>query len=279
MKAYHTALRTASAAAMAIALGMTSANAGGLLDDSTGDPHIDEQRKAELRWSGFYGGIAGTIGMSADDQTTSGVCDGGSCGNDASGNPFSDGDFLGSESVDGFAAYGGGVTGTLGYDHRVGRFIVGVFGDFTYSDDLWSTQWQTNVPGRDPAIRGGEYDRAYDWTAGVRFGKLINPNTLIYGLVGYSQVTGELPAGGVNSSGVPTFDAAQDVTFDGYTVGAGLESKVNNFLSWYVEGRWSQYESESVTFSEEGADEVWTLKSEPSEVKAMIGLKLRLLTE
>jgi len=260
---YHSLRKTATAIALVLPLFAASgASATDLLGD-TGDPHVNEQLRQEIRWSGFYAGIAGTIGMTNTDQTVEGFSP--------------EGDFLRSEMVDGFGAEGGGITGTLGYDQRLGRFVIGVFGDFTYSDDFWTTEWKDTDGDGD--IRSGEYNRQYDWTAGVRLGKLINPNTMIYGLIGYSQLTGELPAGGVNGGDKPTFDSAQDVTFDGYTVGAGLESKVNDFMSWYVEGRWSQYESESVTFSGGDDQPVYTLEAEPSEVKAMLGLKLRLLTE
>jgi len=245
---YHSLRKTATAIALVLPLFAASGASATDLLGGTGDPHIDQQLREKIRWSGFYGGIAGTIGMT---NTELGASDGTSSG------------FL-----DGIGAEGFGATGTVGYDQRLGSFIVGGFFDFTYSDDLWDTEF-----GFSEGVNGfsGEINREYDWTAGIRVGKLINPDTMVYALAGYSQL--EVSAVEVGGESV-----GSNLTFDGYTVGAGIESKINDFASWYVEGRWSEYDSE-VVYRDSDDPEALVVEAEPSEVKAMAGFKLRLLTE
>jgi len=251
--------RAATAIALVLPLFAASgASATDLLGD-TGDPHVNEQLRQELRWSGFYAGIAGTIGMT---------------GFDLDGNEKIDGLAAGDDWTDSVSGDGFGITGTIGYDQRLGRFIVGVFGDFTYTDDLWEVEG-AEVLGESPI----DANRQYDWTAGVRLGKLINPNTMIYILGGYSEM--EIDAA-VFDGNVGDPASSRTATFSGWTGGVGLESKVNDFLSWYVEGRYSDYGSEEVyrdvAIPDDPADD-FVIEAEPSEVKAMFGLKLRLLTE
>lgn len=223
MKRFWTAI--AICALMAASSGMVNAQANAtdiLGDKETGDFHIDEQLRQELRWSGFYVGAGGVFGATVTE-----LSDGGN-------------------SIDGLGGEGAGLMGQVGYDQRLGRFIVGVGVDFTYSDDFWQTD-----------LDGVEINREHDWTAYGRLGVLLNPNTMSYILLGYSQLqVGEIG---------PT----PSKTFDGYTVGGGVETKVNDFVSAFAEGRWSQYDSESYGH----------IEAEPSEAKAMMGLRIKLLTE
>ena len=251
---------------LTLATFLSPASATDLLG-STGDRHIDDQRRAELRWSGFYAGIGGVMGMTVTDTTGKYY------------GPEKDGvrPILGQAGLDGLGGEGFGITGMLGYDQRVGRWVLGVYGDFTYTDDFWETSWSYGLG--DNRI-SGEFNRKYDWSAGVRVGKLINPGTMIYLLGGYTQMTAEFPSGLIDSSS-PKPLGTGDKTFNGYTIGVGLESKANDFLGWYVEGRWSKYDSESVTFgdAEDPKKGLVTIEAEPSEVRVMGGLRLRLLTE
>jgi len=268
--------RAATAIALVLPLFAASGASATDLLGGTGDPHIDQQLREKIRWSGFYGGIAGTIGMTntemdADGIKLSGFLDGMTNTELGASDGTSSG-FLG--FLDGIGAEGFGATGTVGYDQRLGSFIIGGFFDFTYSDDLWDTEF-----GFSEGVNGfsGEINREYDWTAGIRVGKLINPDTMVYALAGYSQL--EVSAVWKKAAReVGGESVGSNLTFDGYTVGAGIESKINDFASWYVEGRWSEYDSE-VVYRKSDDPGALVIEAEPSEVKAMAGFKLRLLTE
>ena len=58
------------------------------------------------------------------------------------------------------------------------------------------------------------------WSAGGRFGYLVNPSTLAYALAAYTQADYSLPKGLSNP------------TRDGYTVGGGLETRLGG--NWFV---------------------------------------------
>jgi hypothetical protein len=209
-KVYNMKLKTATAIGLVMATISGPANATDLL--GSGDPHVDEQLRSELRWSGFYAGIAGTIGMTGFDLDGNENIDCFAAGDWSGCSNSSYANWTDSISGDGF-----GITGSVGYDQRISRFIVGVFADFTYTDDLWEVEGAEAL-GQFPI----DANRQYDWTAGIRLGKLINPNTMIYVLGGYSQM--EMDAAVFDERpGEPA--ATQTATFDGWTGGVGLESK------------------------------------------------------
>jgi outer membrane immunogenic protein len=109
---------------------------------------------------------------------------------------------LGDEDGSGGLAADGLIGGArVGYDLAVGRFVGGVFGEYNWSN---------------AELEVGPYSffqKDSDWTAGLRGGVLIAPQTLVYVLGGYTQ--------GDFSSAVLGGD---NETFDGWTAGIGLEA-------------------------------------------------------
>jgi outer membrane immunogenic protein len=118
---------------------------------------------------------------------------------------------------------GQGVFGSvvLGYD-RVLRpgWVAGVFADYDFS-------------GISGDLGGGDsLDHNFSWSVGARLGHLVNPATLVYGTAGYTQAEFELN------------NDAQ--TFDGYFVGAGIETFLRDNWTLKLEYRFSDYTGNDV---------------------------------
>jgi len=77
----------------------------------------------------------------------------------------------------------------LGFDKQMGRVVVGVFGDYNWSD--------INAKNN-------------DWTVGGRIGFLVDPRMMVYGLAGYTQAD---------------YDEAD---YEGWTIGGGAEYAVTD---------------------------------------------------
>lgn len=126
---------------------------------------------------------------------------------------------------------GQGILGTLllGYDHRFGSFVLGLFGDYDFS----GIKSDFSALG----LFDADLDHKHSWAVGARFGVLSSPHTLWYGTAGYTQAEFDV------SSTVGSFDLG---TFGGYFLGLGVESQLGG--GWAVRGeyRFSQYENETV---------------------------------
>jgi outer membrane immunogenic protein len=125
--------------------------------------------------------------------------------------------------------YGGeGIFGTvtLGYD-RVIRpgWVAGVFADYDFGSNISSDK---TLFGYDSSL-----DHNHTWSIGARLGFLANPGTLLYGTVGYTQT--ELDVFGISSP-----------TFDGYFVGAGVETFLRDNWTVKLEYRYSDFGTETV---------------------------------
>jgi outer membrane immunogenic protein len=96
------------------------------------------------------------------------------------------------------------------------------------------------------------------WAALVRVGALPTPNTLLYALGGYAgqNIQTTATAGGASFS--------QSNTFNGWTVGAGMETMLGNGWSTKFEYRYSQYGSTTLPGT--------TLTLAPSTHAARVGL-------
>jgi outer membrane immunogenic protein len=113
-------------------------------------------------------------------------------------------------------------TVTVGLDHQINsRVVVGLFADYDFSNV--STTF-TGVTGK--------LNNA--WSVGGRLGVLSSPTTLWYATGGYTQANLDL------SIPISTPD------FDGYFVGAGVESQLGGGWSLKGEYRFSQYGSENI---------------------------------
>jgi outer membrane immunogenic protein len=175
-----------------------------------------------LDWNGLYVGAG--IGMGVVAHDLSGEQGKKACKKDPN-NPNlclmvgPDGD----EGVGDIGLFG---TVTVGYDRLLQPgWIGGVFADYDFGSGIAS----------DVSFNGSlvALDRNSSWAVGVRFGGLVGPATLLYGTVGYTQA--DFAIGSLGST-----------TFEGYFVGAGIETFLREKWTLKLEYRYSDFGSENI---------------------------------
>ena len=127
-----------------------------------------------------------------------------------------------------------------GYDHQIGKMVFGAFVDFDWTGAKADA---SDFGGN--ALLFGQLEQDYAWSTGIRVGMLASPSTLLYLTGGYTQakfdaVTFSNVAGTIERS-------ARAQTYDGWFVGAGLETLLVQNLSLRLEYRYSDYGQESFT--------------------------------
>ena len=141
----------------------------------------------------------------------------------------------------------------LGYDRTLpSRFLIGVFADYDFSGGTETGFGGTfalagGAPG-DTLSFAGSADVDNSWTVGGRLGFLATPETLVYGLIGWTHA--DLNVSGTASTdivgGLPVaFSAEEDM--DSVTVGAGVETMVGRGLSLKLEYRYTDLDGLSET--------------------------------
>ena len=156
-----------------------------------------------------------------------------------------------------------GIFGTfgLGYDRKVSeRFVLGVFTDFDISSlgskSSFAPGWmddRTDYLGKGylASNESTSLEHKYSWNIGGRFGYLVRPNTMIFGLVGYTHGKFHQNFGfnGTFSNSIATTatNNSRDLTFHGITLGAGLEQQLANNLFIRGEYRYTNFGKESTS--------------------------------
>lgn len=156
----------------------------------------------------------------------------------------------------------------IGYDRLLGdRILIGAFADIDFYKD--ADLALENKHGRRTSLTG-KIDRDNVWTVGGRIGFLATERILIYGLAGYSQLNldGELSA----QFGDPTLEAAPahagmkiDKWVGGYTVGGGIEAKLEQRVSLKLEYRYSAFDGANMKGGSVTTDS-WT-ETAPHDVR------------
>jgi outer membrane immunogenic protein len=192
-------------------------------------------------WNGIWVGIGGGGAASAHEAELTGA--------EFDGTPiglpifplFDTGGDIG--EVSGFG------TVQLGFDRQRNRWVFGLFADYD-----WMSM-DTEIVSRDIDVSGpagpgfGSLEAGFSieidnmWSVGGRIGFLTSPNTMLYGLLAYtraditaiSNVTLSDGAGGTAAS----LTNAADLDMDGFTIGAGMESKLADNLSLKFEYRFT----------------------------------------
>jgi outer membrane immunogenic protein len=132
-----------------------------------------------------------------------------------------------------------GVFGTVqgGYDLQfpASRWLIGAWIDYDWTNI--SSKATANIGNFASAQASLNVDDV--WAVGGRLGFLVSHDTLAYGLVGYTQLDGNVRASArVGENGAST---GADLSFDGWVVGAGLETRLAG--NWFLKGeyRYSQF--------------------------------------
>lgn len=277
------------ASGVALAALITSPALAADLDRSYKDVPSDYAQSAGMvNWSGFY--IGGAIGYGNSSHNLSvneffkDYCD---QNGTTDTTPFSDDDKDETSASDISGCTGGtrkvvsgdsrelahldgvnasGLVGDvrLGYDHARGRYLFGVYGTYGF-----------NNMEADAAIFGdfatASIEKQDEWFVGARAGYLVAPRTLAYVLAGYSQTDYDFTGSFGGKS------ATKSVTFDGITVGGGLEFALAGNLFLGLEATHTFYGEETVAEAYSvSKNEGVNLKDDLDETKVMGTLKIKL---
>jgi outer membrane immunogenic protein len=138
-----------------------------------------------------------------------------------------------SKSVNGYeyksTEYGGeGFFGTVsvGFDRVIrSGWVLGVFADYDFGSNMSAEKSSFGY--------STSLDQGDTWSVGARLGYLVNPSTLVYGTAGYTQTEFEVFGHGSK-------------TFDGYFVGAGIETFLRQNWTLKLEYRYSDFGDQTV---------------------------------
>jgi outer membrane immunogenic protein len=194
--------------------------------------------------------------------------------------------------------------GTLqaGYDHRIGNFVVGAFGDFDFYPNhpggAASNTINGTISGNSFGVPFGPFPFANlhsvtssvelqnTWSVGGRVGYLVAPNALLYALGGYTQAKFD---GQINLSYLGPFPSGPQVSLSipdelqGYFVGGGGELKVAEHIALRLEYRYANYGGDTnsasvntppVVFLTQSASVQAHLDEQIQTVRAAVVLKL-----
>lgn len=176
------------------------------------------------------------VPAAAQDADFNGFKVEGLVGYDSVGVSLDEGEFDGDygESEDG-VVYGVG----FGYDINLGGPVVGIEAEYTDSSTGYDISLTNeNVLGYD-VTGSASLDATQDLYIGFRSGALVLPRTLMYFKVGYTKASAELKAAGT-VDGQPE-SIVVDADFDGFRLGAGIETMFGKNFYGKLEYRYSEY--------------------------------------
>lgn len=135
--------------------------------------------------------------------------------------------------------YQGG--GNIGCDYQMQRVVIGGFADYTFQDVEFKAG--ITVPAVPVTLIGANLAIEDQWSVGGRLGVLANDSTLLYGLVAY---TGAQTSGGVELFGSGL--SLDTPKLSGWSVGAGIETRLTDNLFLRGEYRYTMFDTESYDF-------------------------------
>ena len=150
---------------------------------------------------------------------------------------------LGTLDFSGFGGEGGLATLEAGYDLNVGsNFVLGAQVDYTYSGI------STDINGFIGGLGSADYEleATHAISAIIRGGHLINDNTLMYSLIGWTHTWWNGDLGVADNNGAPVFGASYDYDTDGLTLGGGIESAIANNTTLKLEYRYTMNEDANI---------------------------------
>ncbi|NNJ75783.1 MAG: outer membrane beta-barrel protein [Anderseniella sp.] len=141
-------------------------------------------------------------------------------------------------NLSGFSGEGGLFTAEIGYDHQFSeKAVVGIQFDYTGSDIETVAELDLDVDG----FTGYRLKARDNFTVAGRLGYLANPDTLVYGLVGWTWTNFEQD---IEFVGNPVF--SNDFDADGLTLGAGIETVLADNFTGKLEYRYTHYDPVNV---------------------------------
>jgi outer membrane immunogenic protein len=137
-------------------------------------------------------------------------------------------------SIDSLGAQGASLTGMVGCDVQVQKFVLGAFGAYTWDD----VDFSVTFAGAPADVAHISLDSR--WDIGARAGYLFTPTMLAYVSAGYTRAEisdVELPA---FSLSLPTDE------LEGWFVGGGIETQLAGNLFLQASATYSFYDTENV---------------------------------
>jgi opacity protein-like surface antigen len=213
------------------------------------DIAVDAEPLAD--WTGLRIGVGGGYGMVLHDgflEVQGDVID------EEEGNDL---DFDITQDLNDLGDGSGLATVEAGFDFQLGeRFVAGIQGDFTFSNFQSEARHLTifdpdgNIDFEGPETYGLATRVELDdiWTVAARFGFLSSPETLWYGLIGWSwanvDVKGALLLADEEDDPLETFDILDDdESVGGITFGGGIETMLTQNFTLKVEGRYTNLDN------------------------------------
>lgn len=166
-------------------------------------------------------------------------------------------------SIDGINSHGIVGDVRLGADIQRNRFVFGVYGAYGFN----GMETNASITGLGTA----SIEKGDEWSLGARAGILVNPKTLAYILAAYTQADYDyrISGGGVTDS--------RNVTFDGVTVGGGIEFALTDQVFFGIEGTHTFFGEETVFDAYDPITNTGLrLDDEIGETKVMGTLKIKL---
>lgn len=172
-------------------------------------------------------------------------------------------------SIDGINSHGAIGGGRLGYDFARGRFLAGVFGEY----NIAGMETTTNIA----SVGAFGIEKEDEWSIGARLGYIVAPRTLAYVLAAYTQT--EYSVTGLDNPMVASFfdKRSGGATFDGISVGGGIEFALTNNVFFGVEYQHTFYDEENLVDLYSTASNVGvSVNDDLDEDKVMATLKFKL---
>jgi len=226
-------------------------------------------------WTGFSIGVGGGGAIMNADVNATGTRNGeiGFCDPDDCGPTFFP--LVGLVQTQDFDLNDSGDAGFFGtiqlaYDHQVSsRWVIGAFIDFDWGSNVEASGSASNaldlsfggVPVATLSSDATSNNIEQDWsfTLGGRIGLLANQRTLLYFLAAYTrmeldnayaQMNFTDPLGFIGPINSPTsLRVPLADSLEGYTLGGGVETKLNHAVSLKFEYRYTDLESDSASAS------------------------------
>ncbi len=204
--------------------------------------------EAAPTWDGVYLGVGGGGSVATHDSDVDGaVFDGTGAGLPIF--PLFEG-LSDNGDISGFG------TVQIGIDRQRGGWVFGLFADYDWMNmdtDLEGNTIDLSGGGGPAGLFSASFATEIDnmWSIGGRIGFLTSPETLVYGLLAYSQADVTVfntltlfdGAGGT----VASASNEADVDADGFTVGAGIETKLRENVSLKFEYRYTDLDNGNMT--------------------------------
>jgi outer membrane immunogenic protein len=121
-------------------------------------------------------------------------------------------------SIDGINSHGGIGGGRVGFDWARGKILFGVFGEYNFTN----MKTEASIAG----VGNFGLEKDDEWSVGGRIGYVVAPRTLLYVLAAYTQTEYNLT--GLNAINFGDASVKSGATFDGISVGGGIEFALTN---------------------------------------------------